>query len=84
MIFQDPSNLEGKLERHTVFEAEIIANEGRVMRCCEEGRQLVSDSHYASEQIDQDVVDVEKEWKELLDQCKLRGKFCYSFIIFTF
>lgn len=65
--------MEGKLDRHTVFEAEVLANEERVLECCDVGNKLVQDGHYAAEEIANNADTVKKEWEELLAHTKERG-----------
>ena len=49
--WQDPSNLQSKVQKHQAFEAELDANHGRIESMNKTGQGLVGASHYASEQI---------------------------------
>ena len=50
-FFQDPSNLEAKLQQHQAFEAELQANKWRIDGVVETGEQLTSAQHSASDTI---------------------------------
>ena len=48
---QDPSSLEGKLQQHQAFEAELQANRWRIDGVVEAGHELTSAEHSASDTI---------------------------------
>lgn len=66
--------MEGKFERHRVFEAEVLANEPRISECHGVSVQLVESGHYAAEDIQKDSDVMEEEWEELLRLCGNRSK----------
>ncbi|GAB1601116.1 spectrin beta chain, non-erythrocytic 1-like isoform X2 [Argonauta hians] len=63
--YKDPTNLQAKIKKHTAFEAELTANRNRVDDVVQEGNKLISADHYAKEEIDASINDLESCWKEL-------------------
>ena len=48
---QDPTNLQGKVQKHQNFEAELQANQPRIENVQKTGQDLVDADHYAKDQI---------------------------------
>ena len=48
---KDPTNLEGKIQQHQTFEAELQANRHRLDSVVSTGRDLISRDHFATDQI---------------------------------
>nr|CAB3266545.1 spectrin alpha chain, non-erythrocytic 1 [Phallusia mammillata] len=71
--YKDPTNIRGKLQRHKVFEEEILASEERVDLCFQDAKTLVEAKHYASEDIQADAAKVKEQWQKLLVDCRERG-----------
>lgn len=44
-------SLQGKLQKHQAFEAEVQANSGAIVKLDETGNQMINESHFASETI---------------------------------
>eukprot|EP00054_Salpingoeca_dolichothecata_P021566 m.138309 g.138309 ORF g.138309 m.138309 type:complete len:2442 (+) comp24033_c0_seq6:296-7621(+) len=66
--YLEPSNLQRKVQRHQAFEAELTANTDRIDTIRTTGSSLISNEHYAAEDI-QDILDsLEENWKELLSE----------------
>jgi len=53
--FRDPSNLQSKIQKHSTFEAELQANQGRVEAVVSEGQDLISQEHFAAVEIKEQV-----------------------------
>ena len=51
LFFQDPTNLQGKLQKHINFQAELDANEPRIEKVQTSGKELIEADHYAKDQI---------------------------------
>lgn len=49
--YQDPTNLQTKVQKHQNFEAELDANKNRIETIQQTGEQLIEEKHYASETI---------------------------------
>ncbi len=50
-LFQDPTNLQGKVQKHQNFEAELQANQARIEAVNQTGQELIQAEHYGSDQI---------------------------------
>ncbi|XP_074649217.1 spectrin beta chain-like isoform X2 [Tubulanus polymorphus] len=67
--YRDPVNLQGKIQKHQTFEAEIMANKGIIDQINKEADSLIADKHYAHEEVLQHQDDVNLLWKGLLAAC---------------
>ena len=50
--YLDPTNLQGKVQKHQNFEAEVAANQARVESVQRTGSELIDAEHYNKEQIE--------------------------------
>ena len=73
-FLQDPTNLQGKIQKHQAFEAELNANESRLEAIDTSGKQLIDDEHYASEQVQERLDELHELWRHLFDKSKEKGK----------
>ncbi|NWW62036.1 SPTN5 protein, partial [Ifrita kowaldi] len=74
---QDPSNLQDKmklLQKHQVFEAEILANEEIITAVNKKGEALVSKGHPKSGEIRRQVRVLQEHWEKLKRAVAARGK----------
>ncbi|XP_010223508.1 PREDICTED: spectrin beta chain, non-erythrocytic 5-like, partial [Tinamus guttatus] len=74
---QDPSNLHDKmklLQKHQVFEAEILANEEIITAVSKKGEALVSKGHPKSTEIRRQVRTLHEHWEKLKRAVAARGK----------
>lgn len=71
--YLDPTNLQTKVQKHQNFEAELEANKNRIETIQQTGEQLISENHYASEEIQAHVTEIVDLWKTLLSQTDLKG-----------
>ncbi|XP_052552192.1 spectrin beta chain, non-erythrocytic 5 [Tympanuchus pallidicinctus] len=74
---QDPSNLQDKmklLQKHQVFEAEILANEEIITAVNKKGEALVSVGHPKSGEIRRQVRMLQERWEKLKRAVAARGK----------
>uniref|UniRef100_A0A8C0HQ07 Spectrin alpha chain, non-erythrocytic 1 n=1 Tax=Buteo japonicus TaxID=224669 RepID=A0A8C0HQ07_9AVES len=67
--YKDPSNLQGKLQKHQAFEAEVQANSGAIIKLDETGNQMINESHFASETIRE----LHRLWELLLEKMREKG-----------
>jgi spectrin beta len=65
--YQDASNLQGKLQQHNAFEAELTANKSRVDSVVLAGETLIEAGHFASTEIESRLDDVQAFWQKLSD-----------------
>uniref|UniRef100_A0A0N4ZQ51 Spectrin beta chain n=1 Tax=Parastrongyloides trichosuri TaxID=131310 RepID=A0A0N4ZQ51_PARTI len=63
--FIDATNLRTKLQKHTDFDSEIGANEGRLQAIIDEGSKLIKNGHSESELIRAQLDEVGEGWSEL-------------------
>ncbi|XP_051647894.1 spectrin beta chain, non-erythrocytic 5 isoform X2 [Manacus candei] len=74
---QDPSNLQDKmklLQKHQVFEAEILANEEIITAVNKKGEALISKGHPKSGEIRRKVRLLQEHWEKLKRAVAARGK----------
>uniref|UniRef100_H0ZL45 Spectrin beta, non-erythrocytic 5 n=1 Tax=Taeniopygia guttata TaxID=59729 RepID=H0ZL45_TAEGU len=74
---QDPSNLQDKmklLQKHQVFEAEILANEEIIIAVNKKGEALISKGHPKSGEIRRQVRMLQEHWEKLKRAVAARGK----------
>lgn len=48
LLFKDPTNLNGKVQKHQNFEQELNANRSRMEEIASTGQELIESNHYAS------------------------------------
>ncbi|KAI2651505.1 Spectrin alpha chain, non-erythrocytic 1 [Labeo rohita] len=71
--YKDPSNLQGKVQKHQAFEAELSANQSRIDALQKSGQELVDGKHYASNEVSTRMDEVSSQWKKLLEATELKG-----------
>ncbi|XP_022090941.1 spectrin beta chain, non-erythrocytic 5-like isoform X2 [Acanthaster planci] len=64
--YRDPSNLQGKIQKHQAFEAELMANKDRVDAITQEGTEMISANHFAAEDIQGKLTLMEEKWQQLV------------------
>lgn len=69
---QDPSNLQGKVQKHQAFEAELSANQSGI-NLQKSGQDLLEKKHYASSEVARRMEEVSSQWKNLLEATELKG-----------
>ena len=70
---QDPSNLQGKVQKHQAFEAELSANQSRIDALQKSGQELLDGKHYAADEVSGRMEEVSSQWKKLLEATELKG-----------
>ncbi len=70
---QDPTNLQGKLQKHQNADSELQANQGRIDDVTKTGEELISADHYAKDQIRERIDEMQDLWKQLVDQSGRKG-----------
>lgn len=63
--YRDGSNLQSKIQKHITFEAELVANKCRIISVTNEGEVLIREGHFASEEIQKKLDQVETQWRHL-------------------
>uniref|UniRef100_A0A670YZN6 Spectrin alpha chain, non-erythrocytic 1 n=1 Tax=Pseudonaja textilis TaxID=8673 RepID=A0A670YZN6_PSETE len=71
--YKDPSNLQGKLQKHQAFEAEVQANSGAIVKLDETGNQMINEGHFAMEVIRSRLQELHRMWELLLEKMREKG-----------
>ncbi|XP_063100202.1 spectrin alpha chain, non-erythrocytic 1 isoform X1 [Cavia porcellus] len=71
--YKDPTNLQGKLQKHQAFEAEVQANSGAIIKLDETGNLMISEGHFASETIRTRLMELHRQWELLLEKMREKG-----------
>lgn len=70
--YKEPSNLQSKIQKHAVFDAELMVNSSRISSIINEGENLIDAKHFASAEIQQQLEFVESEWRKLQEASRLK------------
>lgn len=70
--YRDPSNLQSKMQKHLTFDAEITANSGRIQNIINQGQDLIDGRHFASNEIQTRLGELETDWKHLQELSDLK------------
>uniref|UniRef100_A0A3P9IJC5 Spectrin alpha chain, non-erythrocytic 1 n=1 Tax=Oryzias latipes TaxID=8090 RepID=A0A3P9IJC5_ORYLA len=71
--YKDPSNLQGKVQKHQAFEAELSANQSRIDALQKSGQELLDRKHYAAAEVAARMEEVSSQWKKLLEATEFKG-----------
>nr|XP_032800960.1 spectrin alpha chain, non-erythrocytic 1 isoform X8 [Petromyzon marinus] len=71
--YKDPTNLQGKVQKHQAFEAELSANQSRLEALQQGGQELVEGRHYAADDVAERMREVQELWARLQDASELKG-----------
>ncbi|MGH0189005.1 UNVERIFIED_CONTAM: hypothetical protein FKN15_032871 [Acipenser sinensis] len=71
--YKDPTNLQGKLQKHQAFEAEVQANAGAIVKLDETGNQMITEGHFSSDIIRTRLEELHRLWELLLQKTKEKG-----------
>lgn len=70
---QEPTNLQGKIQKHQAFEAELNANRNRLDAVDATGQELISENHYATDVIQQRLDELHELWRYLFECSSNKG-----------
>lgn len=71
--YLDPTNIRGKLQKHTNFEQELHANRNRLNEIKGAAQELIDTNHYAKDHIQNRISEVEDLWSKLVDATTRKG-----------
>eukprot|EP00794_Sanderia_malayensis_P015984 gene15984-17594_t len=71
--YRDPTNLQGKIQKHQAFEAEVDANENRISAILAKGQEMVDADHEKSDQINVKMDEIKELWMLLQEKTKEKG-----------
>lgn len=66
--YRDSTNLLSKIQKHAAFEAEMVANKGRIDGITNEGEALIEAHHFMSEEISKNLKLIETNWRLLNEE----------------
>jgi len=65
--YLDPTNLNGKVQKHANFQKELTANKARIDDVIHTGKQLIESGHYGSERIEARLEEIFQLWQQLVE-----------------
>ncbi|XP_013775722.1 spectrin alpha chain-like isoform X2 [Limulus polyphemus] len=71
--YLDPTNLNGKLQKHQNFEQELNANKSRIDEITSTGQELIDANHYASDHIGKRMNEIVELWESLKHATSKKG-----------
>ncbi|KAF4526948.1 hypothetical protein B566_EDAN015448 [Ephemera danica] len=71
--YLDPTNLNGKVQKHQHFEQELGANKSRMEEITSTGQKLIASEHYAAERIQSRMDDIVGLWETLVNATDIKG-----------
>ncbi|CDW52174.1 Spectrin alpha chain [Trichuris trichiura] len=71
--YLDPTNIQGKIQKHANFEQELHANKARLDEIRARGDELISGKHYAADEVRARLQEVEKNWDDLVEATEQKG-----------
>ncbi|XP_054158910.1 spectrin alpha chain-like isoform X2 [Oppia nitens] len=71
--YLDPTNLNGKLQKHQNFDQELSANKSRIDEISSVGKQLIDGKHYASPKIQERITEIAELWQSLVEAADGKG-----------
>ncbi|XP_030853592.1 spectrin alpha chain, non-erythrocytic 1 isoform X3 [Strongylocentrotus purpuratus] len=72
--YKDPTNLQRKQLKHSVFESELQANQQRIGKVRDEGNSMISEDHYNSPEIRERLENLNGLWMELLNTSEQKSQ----------
>ena len=65
------------MQKHQNFEAELQANQPRIESVNKAGQELIDADHYAKEEIQERIEEIQSLWQQLVEQSDRKGEdFC--------
>ncbi|KAG8249869.1 hypothetical protein J6590_012180 [Homalodisca vitripennis] len=71
--YLDPTNLNGKVQKHQNFEQELNANKSRMEEITSTGQELIEANHYASDRIQGRMDEIVRLWETLAAATDKKG-----------
>ena len=71
--YLDPTNLNGKVQKHQSFEVELDANKKRVDDIVSTGQELIECGHIRSENVKSKVEEITQLWQDLVTASELKS-----------
>ena len=71
--YLDPTNLQGKVQKHQNFEQELNANKTRIDEVIESGNELKESGHVQSDRIEAKINEISSLWQDLLKSAEKKS-----------
>jgi len=71
--YLDPTNINGKLQKHSNFEQELVANKPRIEEVISTGQNLIDSDHFAKDDIAEKINELNVAWILLEEQTKIKA-----------
>ena len=71
--YLDPTNLNGKVQKHQNFEQELSANKSRIDEVLETGADLIESGHVQSERVKEKTDEISQLWEDLVKASEKKG-----------
>ena len=71
--YLDPTNLNGKVQKHQNFDQELSANKSRIEEITSTGKELLDADHYASDKISSRMEEIVQLWTSLEEATRRKG-----------
>lgn len=71
--YLDPTNLNGKVQKHQNFEQELNANKSRMEEITSTGQELIDSNHYATDRIQSRMDEIVQLWETLVAATDKKG-----------
>ncbi|XP_065209601.1 spectrin alpha chain isoform X2 [Planococcus citri] len=72
--YLDPTNLNGKVQKHQNFEQELNANKSRMEEITSTGQELIESRHYAASRIQSRMDEIIELWETLVAATEKKGE----------
>jgi spectrin alpha len=71
--YLEPTNLQGKLQKHENFASELQANQARVETVTQSGEELINEGHPNKDHIRDRINELQQLWQQLVEQSDRKG-----------
>lgn len=71
--YKETTNLQAKIQKHQAFEAEVAAHSNAIVVLDNTGKEMINQSHFASEIIRKRLEDLHRLWELLLSKLAEKG-----------
>ncbi|XP_041369234.1 spectrin alpha chain-like isoform X2 [Gigantopelta aegis] len=65
---RDLIGVQNLMKKHQALQAELAGHEMRISNVSQDGSQMIKDGHFAKDQIQQKILDLQEKWQQLKDK----------------
>ena len=62
---RDLIGVQNLMKKHQALQAELAGHEPRINNVCQQGAEMVNDGHFAADEIQDKIKDLEERWNAL-------------------